>query len=240
MLAAASLAWIGPKETTDKPGGVGGDIAAPTADDRQQVPVPGDTIRPPRFEGIRVDTFRSSPEQRGDDGTDYVAFSAVPLEIEMDTPVFKAQPRMVYINRDSIQLMADTIMAIARPFHADNQRMLQMKALKLDSVNKMIQLALAKHMEAIHVDSLNKIVAKQAALNDSIAVRIDSIFQNNVFKGNPMAFVPKRSFNFDSLAVFLPQMRDWELYESSEYKALRKDFEKKVEKLRRKRERSSN
>lgn len=68
----------------------------------------------------------------------------------------------------------------------------------------------------------------RVAFNDSLTVRIDSIF-----KSKPFVFSPNLSFNIDSLAVF--QSKDWELYQSPEYQVLRKEFDKKVEKLRQKR-----
>ncbi len=215
LLASASLAWIGPKEKTPVPDHGQPDTIEPTANDEQ---VTVDTIRPLRFDKVPVDTFRNDLQHEVKSEMDAVEFSAVPLDIEMDTAVFKAGPEME-VNRNK-----------------DSLRVLHMKAFKLDSLNKTIQQAIAMSMKAINMDSLNKIVAARVALNDSIAMQIDSIFKSKQF-----VFSPKLSFNMDSLAttIFPPQLRDWELYQSPEYQALRKDFEKKVEKLKRKRERSS-
>lgn len=213
LLASASLAWIGPKETTDIPDQGQPDTVEPTPTDWKQVIA--DTVQPLKFDKARIDTFRNGVQQRGKSEIDDVEFRAIPSELEMDTVVFKASPKME-VSRDS-------------------QRVLHRKALKLDSLDKTIQLVLAQR-KAIDMDSLNRMVATRVALNDSIAMRIDSLFSSKQF-----VFSTKLSFNMDSLAttIFPPHFKDWELYQSPEYQALRKDFEKKVEKLRRKREHSN-
>jgi len=228
LLASASLAWIGPKGKIDTSTNRDPDINLPAGNDNQQAPT--DTIPPVRFDKVRAkDTSRDDVSQGVE--ADYAEFKAVPSDIKMDTVVFNAEPQVVYIGGDSIRLTSDTIML--RLFGSDSPRILHIKALKLDSLNKTIQQALDKSMKAIHVDSLNSVIAKRIALNDSITVRIDSIF-----KSKPFVFSPNLSFNIDSLAAVFPShMNEWELYRSPEYQALRKDFEKKVEKLRRKRER---
>lgn len=72
LLASASLAWIGPKKTIDIPENNHTDVNAPREYERTQVT---DTIRALRF----------STEQQTDSAKDGVEFSAVPLEIKIDT-----------------------------------------------------------------------------------------------------------------------------------------------------------
>ncbi|PPL04557.1 M56 family metallopeptidase [Parapedobacter indicus] len=238
LLASASLAWIGPKEKVNTSISRNPDANGLAEHDNQQAVL--DTTRTIRFDKAQVDTSRNDVKPVVKDQMDYVES----FEIAMDTTVFKARPKMVYINGDTIQLTSDTIMvqlnrskpfpedlAFFYPFNADSPQVLQRKAFKLDSLNKTVQEALAKSMKAINMDSLNRMIAKRVAWNDSITVRIDSIFKSKEF-----VFLPNLSFNIDSLVAFTPHVKEWELYQSPEYKALREDFEKKVEKLRRKRE----